>query len=66
MYIAPANDEVRLLVIDMHGPLWKILTFAVHTAHTYKVIIEKFTVCESLKKMQQNSLDGSAPARLDM
>ena len=32
----------------------------------YIVIIERFTLSEWLKKMEQNSLNGSVPARLDI
>ena len=36
-----------------------ILTFVLHIAHTYNVIIEKFSVCEWLKKIMQTSFDWS-------
>ena len=66
MYKAPPNDDVRLLVIHMQGPLWSVLTFVVHTADLSDVIFEKFTVCKWLKKMEQISVDGSSPPRLDI
>ena len=46
MDITSPNDEVRLLVIHMQGPLWTVLTFGVHTLHVYDVLFEKLTVCE--------------------
>ena len=66
-YLQSASKcEVRLLVFNMQIPVWTILTIVVHIAQWYKVNIKKILVCKLMKKLEQNSLDGSAPARLDI
>ena len=40
--------------------------FFILTAHAYNGIIDKFTVYEEMKKIEQNTSDGSAPARLNI
>ena len=64
MYRPPLNYEMRLFVIHMQGSLWPKLTFVVHIAYIHNAINEKLTVYEWLKKMEQNSFDGSVSARL--
>ena len=63
-YTAPPNDEVKVLVIYMQGPLRIVLTFMVHTKDIYNVLIQEITLCEWLKKVERNCLDGSAPVCL--
>ena len=41
MYKALPNDEVRILVIHMQGPLWTVLTLVQHRAQMYNGILEK-------------------------
>ena len=46
MYEAPSNDEMRVLVIRMRGPLWTVSEFVVQLAHAHNAILESFTVWE--------------------
>ena len=62
MHKALSNYEISLLVIQVQQPIWKILKFVVHITHTCKVVIEKITVGEWVKRSEQNSLDGYTPA----
>ena len=53
------------MVTQMQGPLWTLLTFVAHIFNAYVVAIRKYRA-EWHKKMEQISLDGSAPTRLDI
>ena len=66
MYKTPQNDEVRLIVIDMQGPLRTVMSFIAHIPHVYKVITDNFNVCAWMEKVEQNSSDDLATVLLDV